>query len=116
MGALLGLILPLVPSIVNGVESLFAKKPAAGTDKMAAVLQALRGIIEQFIAAKVPLPDGTTPTASPTDDALKGMVETVLAQMKTTGTLSADPAVPSTPAGNLFIVQGLVIPLRADSH
>lgn len=111
MGALLGLILPLVPSIVNGVESLFSKKPAAGTDKMSAALQALRALISQFIAAKVPLPDGTVPTAQPTDDALKGMIETVFQQMKTTGTLTANPAT-ATAVGNLFLVHGSVTPLK----
>ena len=112
MGAILALILPLVPSIVNGVEALFAKKPASGTDKMSAALQAIRAIVTQFLAAKVPMPDGSAPpVGAPTDDALTGMIETVLAQMKTTGTLSATPAA-TTQAGAIFLVQGTVTPLK----
>ena len=100
MGALLSLLIPMVPSLIAGVESIF-KKPGSGQTKMDAVLTALRGILEKFVSVQQPAPAPGTPVPPltvPTDAALESMIETVLQQMKLTGQLGAPPIVASVPA------------------
>lgn len=117
MGALLGLILPLVPSIISGVEAIFKSKPQSGTDKLGAVLDSLRAIISKMVATGIPLPDGTKP-AQPSDDAIIGMIETVLQQLQDNGTLgsvlTSKPDQPTSPGGsNLYVLQGTIVPFKS---
>lgn len=112
MGAILSVLLPLIPGLVQGIEKIF-QKPATpvpgapvptGTDKMDAVVQSLRAILEKMLATgAVP-----APAAPVTDDALRGAVEAVLQQLKASGQLAA----PAT-SGALYLVQGTITPLRA---
>ncbi len=98
---ILGLLLPLIPSLIQGVEKIFKKPapapgappPATGPDKLDAVTQMIRQLIAALTAAQVPLPDGKPiPPAPLTDDALHAAIETVLAQLKAAGTLDNAPA------------------------
>ena len=107
MGTILGLVLPAIPTLVSLAEKLFTK-PTAGTDKMSAVVSALRGMITQLVASGSvpPTPDGK-PVAQPTDDALMGAVEAVLNQLKSAGTLGT-----VVDSGNIYLVRGTVTPLK----
>jgi hypothetical protein len=108
MGTIITALLPVIPSLINLVEGIFSK-PKSGVNKMSAVLQALRAIIEQALSAGSLPSSGTTP-AQPTDDAITGMVEAILAQMKANGTLGKQTAAPT---GGYFLLQGTATPLKA---
>lgn len=102
MGAALSFILPLVPNLVKAAEAAFAVKPKSGTSKLNAVMQSLQVFFTQLVEGGV-VPAGT-PT--PTADTLQGVIETVLADLKSTNQLTA-PA----PTATLYLVQGAVTPL-----
>jgi hypothetical protein len=106
MGALLGLLLPLVPGLIQGAEAIFAK-PQSGTTKSAAVLAALRGMLGSIVAVNAPLADGKLPASIPvTDDALAGAIEAEFQRLKATGQLAPQPA-----AGTLYIMRGSCTPI-----
>jgi hypothetical protein len=121
MGALLALLLPMIPGLIQGVQAVIKAKPApapgptpappvsaAGQAKADAVLVALRAVIEKLAAINAPLPDGTLPAAVPvTDDALRAAIETIYQQMKAGGNLT-----PAAPTGTLWLVQGSVQQLK----
>src|SRR5690242_6519195 len=101
MGTVLALLLPAIPSIVNLVETLFANKQKAGADKLNSAQQMLQVLLSQLEAAGL-IPNGS---AKPTPDALQGAIEAVLAQLKATGQLGAQPA------STLYLVQGTITQL-----
>jgi len=103
MGALIPLLLPLLPSVINLVESLFSGKPKSGTDKMDALVSGLRAIIAKMITSGT-LVNGL-PVVQPTDDALIGLVEAKLLDMKLTGTLG------NTDTGQIWLLRGGTITL-----
>lgn len=106
MGALLALLLPLLPSLIQGVEKIFTK-PSSGPDRMDAVLQAIRQILAKLQTTGT-LPDGTPVPKDPvTDDALRGMIEVVLQNLKVSGQLLA-PVV----AGDLYVLRGTVTAIK----
>lgn len=105
MGPLLSVLSVAAPPLINWIESLFKEKPKSGEDKMSALLQAVRAILNQAIAAKVTV-DGK-PIPPTTDDSLRGMLETIFQQMKTSGQLTSSP-----PTGNLFLVRIVGVPTR----
>lgn len=107
MGALLGILLPLLPGIIKTIETTFAGKPKSGTEKMTTLVDFVRGLITQLIAAKVPMPDGTVLTEQPTDDILRGALEAIFQNTKAAGQLTK----PVT-EGELFLVRGTVTPLK----
>ncbi len=111
MGLLIPLLLPLIPGLIQTVEAIF-QKPKSGTDKMSAVLAALRGILTQmFAAGQVPagVPvDSAGKPIQPTDATMQGIIETVLAQLKASGQMTQ-----STPGGSLYLLQGAVTALKA---
>lgn len=119
MGALLALLVPLIPGLIQGVQQLFAHaKPVApnpatpapdlGQAKNDAVLQSLRAMVGKLAAINAPLPDGTLPATVPvTDDSLRAAIETVYQQLKAGGNLQPQPA-----AGALWLVQGTVTALK----
>ncbi len=127
-GALISLLLPMVPGLVQSVQQLF-KKPATpiapgttpaptpvptGTDKMAAVVQSLRVILDKMIASgAVP-----APTEPITDDKLQGAVETIVQQVKSAGQLDVPVPTPtvatapaSAPITGTFVFKGTIIPI-----
>ena len=120
MGALLALLLPLIPGLIQGVQTLFVKAPTPATaapapdinqTKADAVLQALQAIIAHLKAVNAPLPDGSLPANIPvTDDALRASIETLYQQMK-----AADQLTPAPPTGSLWLVQGSVQALKVSS-
>lgn len=108
MGALIPLLAQLVPGLITGVETLFAGKPKSGPHKLEAVIDALRQIIERMMSAGAPLPDGTQiPEKSVSDDLLRGMIETELTRLRSTGKLSG-----KTVTGDLFLVRGTIAPVN----
>ncbi len=109
IGTLLALLAPLLPSLIQGIEKLFAGKPKSGEDKMKAVIDALRMVIERMMAAGVPLPDGTViPEKSISDDLLRGLIEAELQRLKASGQMTA----PVSPVGELFILRGAVTAIK----
>lgn len=108
MGALIPLLAQLVPGLIAGVETLFAGKAKSGPHKLEAVIDALRQIIERMMAAGAPLPDGTQiPEKSVSDDLLRGMIETELTRLRSTGKLNG-----KAPLGDLFLVRGTIAPVN----
>ncbi len=77
------------PPLLKVAEAAWANKPKAGSDKMAWAKSAALWLIQGLAGVK--LPDGSVmPTdAKIGDDALTGILETVLAQAKATGGLTA---------------------------
>ena len=108
MGALVSILLPLIPSLIQGVEGIFKDKPKSGPDKIVAVSNALRQIIEQMMAAGLQVGGVPIPEKSVSDDLLRGAIEAVFTKLKATGQLATQPA-----SGDLFIVRGSVVPLGA---
>jgi hypothetical protein len=115
MGAILALLIPLIPGLIQGIEKIFVKPapipgapvpPAApvptGTDKMDAIVQSLRAIFEKLLATGI-VPPGTAVT----DDALRGAIEAEFQRLKGTGQLTQAPAL-----GALYLVQGNVTPIK----
>jgi transglutaminase/protease-like cytokinesis protein 3 len=105
MGALLPVILAVLPGLISAAEAAFAKK-GSGTDKMNAVLQALQAYLENLYAAKQQ-PDNS-PASVPGADSLTGVIETLLSQMKANDTLTPKPAASPT----LYLVSGTVTQLK----
>ncbi len=106
MGAIAGLLLPFLPSVINMVEALFSSKPKQGVNKMDAVVEGLRAIVAKMITSGQVTPDGK-PVVQPTDDNVKGMIELALQQMKVTGTLG------NIDAGQLYLLRGSITALTA---
>lgn len=108
MGALLALLIPMVPGLIQDVEILFGKvKPKTGETKMSVVMQQLRAALEALKALNVPLPDGTLPATIPvTDDALRLFAESWFQQLKANGQLTRPQQ-----SGTLYLLQGSVTPL-----
>ncbi len=104
MGAIIPLLLPLIGPLIQGVEAIFSK-PKSGPDKVAAVANALRQIIEQLMIAGIPVAGQPIPEKSVTDDLLKGAIEAELARLKASGQLAAQAT------GTLYMVRGVVVPL-----
>lgn len=104
MGAILSFLIPAVPTLVKLVESVFVQRGAGG-DKMKAVLKAVRALVDQLADSGAIQKD-----ERPNDDQLRGVIESILSQMKAApgGILGADGAA----AGELYLVRGTVIPLR----
>jgi hypothetical protein len=110
MGSLLGVLLPLVPSLIRGIEAIFQTKPKSGPDKMGAAVDALRIIVEKMMVAGVPLPDGSLiQDKSVSDDLLRGMIEAEYQRMKASG--GRIEPVPAVSAGNAYVVVGTVTPI-----
>ena len=103
MGAVLALLLPAIPSLVNLAETLFAKKPKSGPDKLNAVTQTLQVLLTQLKSAGLISTDSLMPSA----EGLHGAIEAVLANQKATGQLGQP-----IPSGSVYIVQGIVTPLN----
>lgn len=90
----LALLAPFVPSIVQMVEKLFNKSDS-GSDKMAAA----KAMLDQLAAhlASTKLID-----EKPGPDALAGIIEASLSQLKASNTLTA----PTT--GKIYLVRGSI--------
>lgn len=109
--ALIGLLLDLIPPIIQGVELAFSNKPKSGADKMRAVVGSVGQIAEVMLTAGVPLPDGSQiPDQSVDDKVVRGLAEAAFQRLKATGQLSATASVPNS---GLFVVRGTVTPIPA---
>jgi hypothetical protein len=114
MGILLSL-LPLFPSLINGVELLFHKKPSSGNDKMNAFIQLIQVILSNLEGAGV-IPSGSMKNVSPM--AIQGAAETILKNMKDKGTLVVPDkdgnisSVPSIVPATLYLLKGTITPLQ----
>ncbi len=77
------------PALLTIAEKAFAGKLKSGPDKMSWVKSAALWLIQGLAGAK--LPDGSVmpPDAKIGDDALAGILETILAQAKASGGLTA---------------------------
>jgi len=105
MGAL-ALLLPLIPTLIQGVEGIFANKPKSGTDKMDAVAQALRAVFDKLVTSGV-VPGGTL-----TDDAIRGAIEAVFQQISKGGQVPIVPTSPVVVASQLWVVESLSAPVK----
>lgn len=107
MGALIPLLIPLIPSLVSWAEKAFAGKAKSGPDKMQTVVSALQVVAEGMQQAKAPLPNGAQIADKSVDDqVLRGLVEVELTRLRATGKLDG-----IAPSGDLFIVRGVVVPI-----
>ncbi len=79
------------PMLFKLAEAAWAKKPKSGNDKMGWVQSAALWLIQGL--AGVTLPDGSVMPADAKigTDALQGILETILTQVKSTGGLAAAP-------------------------
>lgn len=123
MGALFAILLPLLPSLIQGIQAAFshvkpptpapvpapipvpvpAPAPDLGAAKADVVLQQLRALIEKLVAINSPLPDGTLPSTIPvTDDALRGLIEGIFQDLKAKDQLT--PATAAAPAGQWMLI------------
>ena len=132
MGAILAILLPLIPGLIQGVQAAFAHvkalppaahppappsptapaapvvAPSIGQTKADVVLQQIRVMVQTLAAINAPLSDGTLPASVPmTDDTLSASIETIYQQLKASQNLT-----PPSPTGTLFLVQGNVQPLK----
>lgn len=89
----LTLLLPIMPGVIQLVQSAFGHKP--GVERMNRVLKALRVFLDED--SKIGLDE----------EELKQNVQMVFDQMKANGTISGTAASPM----RIFIVQGLITPL-----
>ncbi len=118
MGTFLGLVLPVVlPTLITEVHKIFADTPENNPVKQTTVLDMLRALLTGMVNNKLPVVAGSE-TAQPTDDTLRGVIDTVYASLKAANKLPLAPgevAVPGaakpaslTPTGTLFLVKGVV--------
>lgn len=112
--ALLALLAPAVPGLINTAEAIFTA-PKSGETRGSAVLGGLKSIIQGLVATGHPAvspPPGNPAGALPSDDILKGLIEAVFQGMKNGGTLapkvpSVAPTVPAT-TGEVFLLRGVI--------
>ena len=83
-------LLPLLPTVIRSVEGLF-KAPKSGPAKMSATVGAVKGLVEKLVE--------TGEFEGVTDEVLRGVVETVLAQMKQANELPGAPETVTVHAG-----------------
>jgi hypothetical protein len=104
MAPLLAALLPLVPSLIKGVERIITA-PKSGQDRKDVVRQQLRVVAEKMLARK-------EAEGSVTDDQLDGAIEAIFQQVKVSGELEADRVAASS---SLYLVQvgsgGFIRPL-----
>lgn len=114
MGALIALLISSAPSIINMVEGAFKGKQTSGPDKLDLVTNFLKQLSDKMVSQAVPLPDGSVPTKKPDDNMIVGLVETVLNDMKSKGTLVGSPPPPvsstSTPTPSFPVGMVMFIP------
>ena len=103
MGALIALV-PAISGLIPVLERVFSKK-GTGSDRMAALIQALQAIAAHGAATGVP---GFDKDALPSAEALRGAIESELARLKELG----GGTVP-VETGGLYLVTGKVIKLPA---
>lgn len=102
MGAILAILLPLLPHIVTGVEDLFQLISKSGKSKMSAVLKTVSTLWSEMESAGI-IPKGT-PT--PSSDTLIGAIEATLANLKSSGTITTGTGI-KTPA-SAYTIQGTI--------
>lgn len=97
------------PGLLRLAEKAFAGKPKSGTEKMSWVESSARWLLETLAAGQVKLPDGTTLPADMkvSDDTLRAALETLLAQAKSSGQLTA----PSS-TGDLYLMRLATPPVK----
>lgn len=103
LAAVLPLVVPHIPGWIRAIEEAFKGKDKSGSDKFATLEQMLIVFLQNFIAAGVKLPDGSTlPKDTPIKDAeLRGFLEAIFQQVKGSGQLTA-PVV----GNSLALIQG----------
>lgn len=97
-----GIVAPLLPDIIRGVEAVF-KAPKSGEDRMDVAVSQVRAVVDKK-AARGEIPAGTMPT----DAELRALIEGEFQRMKTEGLLTAAPA-PVALSG-MFLLKGRMVP------
>ncbi len=87
MGTLIAMLVPLIPTIVTGIESLFGK--GAGAQKMATATQTVQAIVDALIKSGA-LPADTSSLAS----SIPTVIEYVVQLLKSQGQLGGSGAAP----------------------
>ncbi len=99
-----GIVAPLLPDIIRGVETVFKDNKKSGTDKMDAVVTSVRAVIDKKVALGN-LPTGTMPT----DAELRALIEGEFQRMKAAGELTAAPA--PVALNGVYLVKGRLVPV-----
>ncbi len=97
-----GIVAPLLPDIIRGVEAVF-KSPKAGEDRMDVAVSQVRAVVDKALARK----DVTGP--APTDAELRALIEGEFQRMKASGELTAAPA-PVALSG-VYLLKGRLVPV-----
>lgn len=92
MGALLAMLVPLIPSIVTGIEKLFGA--GTGPQKLDAASQTVQAIVDALIKSGA-LPADTSSLAS----SIPAVIEYVVQLLKSQGQLGGTGAAPVGPVG-----------------
>lgn len=100
--AFIPFIIEAIPSLVKLVEKAFPKQDGqkTGETKQSAALEMVKQLLKKMKDQKI-LED------VPSDDAIRGMIDTIVSQLNATGEMTR-PA----PTGDLFIVRGTVTPIK----
>lgn len=105
MAPLLAALIPMIPSLVKGVERIITA-PKAGLDRKDVVRQQLRVVAEKMLARQ-------EAEGSVSDDQLDGAIEAEFQRLKSSGEFEADRVAASN---SLFVVQvgsgGFIRPLN----
>lgn len=98
-----GVVAPLLPDIIRGVEAVF-KAPKSGEDRMDVAVSQVRAIVDKQVAR------GDIRSATmPTDAELRALIEGEFQRMKAAGELTAAPA-PVAISG-VYLVKGRLVPV-----
>ncbi len=94
--ALAPILIQVIPSLIQLADDLLSKKPKAGQDKMDLVVQMIRTAVDkQVVSAKWP--------ALPTDDELRGLVQTVFTHQ------NKEPSEVVSAGPKLYLVRGTIL-------
>lgn len=99
-----GIVAPLLPDIIRGVEAAFRSDPKSGIDKMDTAVTFARAVVDKKVAR------GSLPAGSmPTDAELRALIEGEFQRMKAAGELTAAPA-PVALSG-VYLLKGRLVPV-----
>jgi len=96
-----GVVAPLLPDIIRGVEAVFKGK--AGEDRMDVAVSQIRAVVDKKVAR------GEVSGPMPTDAELRALIEGEFQRMKAAGELTTAPA-PVALSG-IWLVKGRLVPV-----
>jgi hypothetical protein len=105
VGTAIAILVPLLPSLISGVEALWSKLDGKqGAAKLSAVTKTVQALWSEMISAGV-VPKGTP---EPSIDAITGAIESVLGMLKQNGTITSGTGTKAALPSASYILSGTI--------